>query len=335
MKKINPEKVKKICVIQLKPFGDVFLTTSYLEAIKKKYPKVEITFLTKAPFHKVLRDHPFIDKLFIIPKSKGIQYAIDRVKSFIKMFLNRFDVVIDQQYMLSSQQLCIASMAKYRIGYKRGRNELPFAYNIHIEEYEGGNRYYSATGKFDIVKPLGIERQEYELYLSIKNEEQEKVDTWIRETVGNTPFVALSPGSTAVAKKWSPQGYAQVADSIAKEGYKIVLIWGPGEESDVAKVKEVMEEDAIIALPTTIPEVVALLKRAKLFITNDGGINHMSIVAKIPVIAIFGNTSPIPWSPALSFDTHYHFFNPNKKEGDVFWGISPDDVSDFALKLIK
>ncbi len=323
---INVEKIKKICVIQLQPFGDVFLTTSYFGALKKRFPHAEIVFLTKAPYHKVLRDHPLIDRIISIPKKSGFAYGIQRIQTWIQMFTERFDIVIDQQYMLSSQQLCLASCAKYRVGYVRERRNIPLAYNVKVGPKEGTDMIYSATAKFDIVEPLGIALELYELFLSIAPQEQTKIDNWIANELNNRPFVLFSPGSTAVYKKWGAQGFATVADHFASREMTPVFIWGPGEEADVESVRSLMKEKSIVALPTTIPEGVALLKRAKLFVTNDGGINHLAIPAKVPTIAMFGNTFPGNWSPAGTFNTHHHFYNPSRDKDDPLWGINPADV---------
>lgn len=330
---INHSKIRKICIIQLQPFGDVFLTTSYLGALKEKYPDSELVFLTKAPYQKVLRNHPHIDRLFVIPKAKGIRYGIERIKSFAKMMSERFDLVIDQQYMLSSQQLALFSMAKYRIGYNRGRRNIPGAYNIQVPERVDSEEVYSATQKFDIVAPLGIELKPFKLLMDITEDEQNKVDSWIRDTLSDRSFAVISPGSTAAFKKWSPEGFAVVADHLSEKGLTPVFIWGPGEEEDVKKVQSLMKSDSVMALPTTLQEGVALLKRAKIFITNDGGINHLSVVAEIPVIAVFGKTHPGTWSPATTFKTHHHFYNSKKDENDPLWGINPQDVCDLADEI--
>jgi len=335
MRSINHSKIKKICIIQLQPFGDVFLTTSYLGALKEKYPKAEIVFLTKAPYQKVLRNHPHIDRLFVIPKATGFRYGVERMKSFLKIATERFDLVIDQQYMLSSQQLAMFSMARYRIGYSCGRRNIPGAYNIIVPESGNTEPLYSASQKFELVAPLGITAQPYTLHMDINDEEQQKVDNWITDTLEGAPFAVISPGSTAVFKKWSPEGFAKVADYLVSKGLTPVIIWGPGEEPDVEAVQSFMKEKSFKALPTTLPEGVALLKRAQIFVTNDGGINHLAVAAKIPVIAIFGNTHPGNWSPASAFDTHHHFYNPDKKSDDPLWGINPQEVCDLAEKILS
>jgi ADP-heptose:LPS heptosyltransferase len=57
-----------------------------------------------------------------------------------------------------------------------------------------------------------------------------------------------------------------------------------------------MKTSPILALPTTFNEAAALLKRAKMYISQDGGINHVAIAMKTPSIALFGpHSNPRKW----------------------------------------
>lgn len=44
----NHPSIKKVCTIQLQPFGDVFHSTSYFKALKEFYPNATLTFLMKS-----------------------------------------------------------------------------------------------------------------------------------------------------------------------------------------------------------------------------------------------------------------------------------------------
>jgi ADP-heptose:LPS heptosyltransferase len=104
MKNIDSDKIKKILVVQLGPFGDALLTTAYFEALRKKFPKSKIYYLIKEPFHKIIANHPLIDHIIRIPKKKGIRYFWERIKAIKKIRKNKFDIVIDQQNKPSTKQ---------------------------------------------------------------------------------------------------------------------------------------------------------------------------------------------------------------------------------------
>ena len=331
---IDTSQIKRICVIQLGRLGDVFLSTSYFEALKRQIPGVHITFLVKAPNHRILRDHPFIDELFIIPKAKGWQYAKERIRTFKKMANSNFDLVLDHQYKPSSMNLARISGAKYRIGLNGDRFTIPFSYT-HTVPYNSTEYRYSATQKFDVLAPLGITPEPYKMYLNITEAEQQGIDDWLTSFVPeDKPIIVLSPGSTSDFKCWNKDGFAQVADHFAKQGYEPIIIWGPSEEPIVEAVLAAMQEKGTMAIPTTPQEAVALLKRAALFITNDGGITHLSVAAEVKTVTIFAGTQPTTWAPQAEFSSHRHLYNAAAEKGDAYWGVSSQEVIELAEKLI-
>ncbi|MFT5760762.1 MAG: ADP-heptose:LPS heptosyltransferase [Alteromonadaceae bacterium] len=333
---IDRSQIKRVCVIQLGRLGDVFLSTSYFEVLKKQMPDVHITFLVKAGNHRVLRDHPYIDELFIIPKAKGVRYILERVNIFRKIANAHFDLVLDHQYKPSSMYFALASGAKFRIGLAGDRFTIPFSYT-HTVPYNVKESRYSATQKFDLISPLGFCYEPYTMYLSISTEEQQAVDVWLAKHIStNKPIVVISPGSVSDFKCWAQKGFAQIADYFAKQGNEVIFIWGPGEEAIVKAVMAQMQEKSTMALPTTPQEGVALLKRATLFISNDGGMTHLSVVVKVKTVTIFAGTEPSIWSPSEEFATHKHLYNTNKLgNSDKFAGISATQVIQTAECLLN
>lgn len=331
--RIKHRDIKKICVIQLQPFGDVFLSTSYFEALKEFYPKATLTYLMKEPFQIIVKDHPAIDKIIAIKKESGLRYLIERVKTFRKIRKEKFDLVIDQQNMPSSQVLSFISGAPYRIGYKSERKNLEFLYNIHARF---GPVRYSASQKFDIVKPLGMPEKSYKMRYTIPRQAFDHVDTWFKEQgIAPEKSILFSPGSKLAYKKWSPDGFATVATRLQDQGYQIILMCAPGEENDVKDVADRMAQAPFIAPPTALHNAAALINRIPLFLCNDGGINHLSVAVGNKVIAIFGLSNPQAWSPATEYPSHRHLYHPGFSKDDPFFGITTDQVFDAILDFLK
>lgn len=321
IKKLNPKSIKKILIIQLGPFGDVFLTTSYFEELKKKFIHAEIHYLTKKKYSAILKNHPFIDKIITTGDKHDKYYVWNRIKKILEIRQNKYDIVIDQQNKPSSQQFTWLSGARFRVGYANGR--LNMAYNLKASR---GPIRYSASRKFDILQPLGIEFVPYKLYCNVTKESEKYIDNWLeKENLSNKKLVIFSPGSPLKWKIWNPDYYSQLADKLAKDGFSIIWLWGPSELDLVKSIKNKMNEESIIALPTTFNQALALLKKSELLVCNDGGMNHLSTTANIKTLAMFGSTDTVTWSPASVFKTHHHLCN---KENDSFhdntFGITPE-----------
>ncbi len=336
MDKLNDsqlESIRRILVIQLGPFGDALLTTSYFETFKRRLPEVRLHYLVKEPYDRAIRNHPAIDEIMVIPRRTGIGYAIERLKTVGRIRSRGFDLVIDQQNMPSSQQLTFLSRARYRLGYRDAR--LSWAYNLKAGR---GPLRYSASRKFDILGPLGIEEEPYRLYFHIPEQAQDYMDSWFE----NTPFrhgeaICISPGSPVRHKRWGSRGHARLADLIQSQtDYKVILLWGPDERGDVNAVASRMETGPLVAPPTDLYQAAALLKRCRLLVCNDGGLNHIAVTTGTPTLAIFGPTDPVAWSPASVFPSHHHLHCPEYDSiKDDSFGITPEMAFERVAEILE
>ena len=104
-------------------------------------------------------------------------------------------------------------------------------------------------------------------------------------------LVLISPGAGWGAKQWPAERYGLVARSLAARGVQPVVQFGPGEE-DLAQ--RVQQASGGVAHPVSgsISELIALTRRAKLFIGGDTGPLHLAAALRVPVVAIFGPTDP-------------------------------------------
>jgi len=321
-KKPDPSSVKKILAIQLGPFGDVFLTTSYFEHLKKHFHKAQLSYMTKEKYKIIVENHPYIDDYILLHEEQGIDYYLERLRKIKEIRVENFDIVIDQQNKNSTRLFTLFSGARWKVGYEDAR--CSWVYNVKANR---GPEIYNPSKRFDMIKPLGIEPDSYQLYYSVSNDSEKYIKKWLHKNQIRKFFV-LSSGSPVEWKKWNIKNYARLADLIVRN-YELtpIWLWGPDEKKDAEKGAKLMQEDSFIAPPTSLNQAAALLKQAELFICNDGGINHLAVTTGVKTIALFGATDPHVWSPASEFENHHHMYNPkhNSKEDNSF-GYTPEEV---------
>jgi ADP-heptose:LPS heptosyltransferase len=326
------ESILKILVIQLGPFGDALLTTSYFETIKRRLPGVKIHYLIKEPYDMAIRGHPLIDAIMVIRRRSGLGYVAERIRILRAIRRERFDLVIDQQNKPSSQQLTFLSGARYRLGYADARFDR--AYNLKAGR---GPLRYSAGRKYDILGPLGIEEEAYTIRFRVPPEAESFAGAWLKEAgIEPAELVCMSPGSPVRRKRWRLASFARLADLIQTgTECRVVLLWGPGEFDQVREVETRMQTRATVAPPTDFAQAAAFLRGSRLLICNDGGLNHLAVATATPTVAVFGTTDPAVWSPASAFGHHHHLFKPglDSRKDDSF-GITPDEAFDLVRKVL-
>lgn len=323
------QHITKILILQYKPFGDILLNTGYLPALRKKFPHAQIDYLIQKPFITVLEDNPYIDHLILMEKVKKkglsyIKYLLERIRIIKRVRSKKYDCIIDQIRGTGSAQITFFSGARYRLGWKLKRWNRIYNYTVPRTNI----RYYSRL-KFDLLKPLGIDEEEHNIYYHVKKESQSKIDQWLKQiNLKPQQFLVISPGTPVLYKQWSLDHYAILADKIQETcGFKIVLLWGPGEYQEVQTIQQKMKTNAIIAIKTDFNEAAALLKRAKLLIGNDGGINHLAISQGVPSLAVFGpHSNPRKWQ-AWHKPIHVYIRNYDCKDrNDRTLGLAPEKV---------
>ncbi len=331
---IDPAGIKKILIIQFQPFGDVILSTTYLKALSEKFPAAKIDFLVRKPYDQVLFKNKYLNDIITEKTEQGIRQIISRIKLFLDIRRRNYDLIIDQQNNPGSGQAVFFSKAKYRLGWADA--DWKFTYNLKASR---GPVRYNGSRKFDILAPLGISEQPYDLFFHITEESHLYIDRWLaNEKIPKGEFICISPGSPVWSKRWHEEGFAGLADLIINNtDYKVILLWGPSEKDVVDKITRRMQNRPVTAPKTDFNQAAALISKSALLICNDGGLNHLSVALKTPTLAIFGYTKTDVWSPASVFNDHHHLQSENKAPGpfDPSFGITPEAAFNRIRDIIR
>ncbi len=119
-------------------------------------------------------------------------------------------------------------------------------------------------------------------------EAENKITTILGGT-GN--IVLITPGAGWGAKQWPADRYGKVARALADDGMTPIINFGPREEQLAAEAVSA-SDGAARPISCSIGELIALTRRARLFIGGDTGPLHLAAALRIPVVAIFGPTDP-------------------------------------------
>lgn len=120
------------------------------------------------------------------------------------------------------------------------------------------------------------------------------------------PCIVMAPTATfGPAKCWPKERFAALARALhADTGLPIVLTGTAAESAAVAAVAAAAGPGVETrAGRTTLYDLASLLRTARLFVGNDSGAAHLAAWIGIPVVALFGSTSPA-WTRPLGPRVH-------------------------------
>src|SRR5207253_1245376 len=112
-------------------------------------------------------------------------------------------------------------------------------------------------------------------------------------------LVAMNPSARWETKRWPVESFAAVGDRLQQDGAaRVVLIGGRDTRHVGKRVMRAMQTAPIDLMgQTTLKELIALLRRARLLVTNDSGPMPLAATLGTPVIALFGPTDPARTGP--------------------------------------
>jgi heptosyltransferase-2 len=118
------------------------------------------------------------------------------------------------------------------------------------------------------------------------------------------PVVALCPGAEfGPAKRWPPHQFAELASLFVRDGFRVWLIGSPNDKLASRAVLQSMGDDARqvhdLCGRTDLGTAIDLLSQAALVVSNDSGLMHAAAAVGVPVVALFGSSSP-DYTPPLS-----------------------------------
>jgi len=274
----------KILVIRFSSIGDIVLTTPILTAIKKKYPKAEIDFVTLKRFKDAISGNKNIDNLILFDKEKykGI-IGIYKFSKEIK--LNNYDVIIDLHSKIRSKMLSkFIGVKTYR--YKKRSWWKTFLVKMRLIKYSVDdtivNNYFGA-----VKKGLGIIKNSEKIEFNFTKKDLEKVEKYKNSIV-------FAPGASKETKKWPKENFGELGKLLLeKNEKKIILIGSKKEYEELEVIKKIAGDNVInLAGELTLKESGALMSQAEFVLTNDSGPFHIARGVGSKVFVIFGPTDP-------------------------------------------
>jgi ADP-heptose:LPS heptosyltransferase len=126
-------------------------------------------------------------------------------------------------------------------------------------------------------------------------------------------YVCIHAGARASDRRWPPERFAAVADVLAASGLQAVLTGTAAEAPLTRAVAAAMRTQPIdLTGKTSLGTLGAVLKNARLLLSNDTGISHVAAALQVPSVIIAGfDTSR--WAP-LNHNRHRVVYDPSLPE---------------------
>ena len=287
---------KRILVTFLMHLGDLTLTTPFIHALRAAAPHAHLDMLVDEKLKDVVLHNPYLDEVYTIDKKGRDNSVLALLAAARGLSKNQYDVVIN----LHPNERCSFLVSQVRCKARVGTTNWLFRWSM--DTFTPLDRKKHAADMYlDVLTQLGVAPLTHQ-GLEIFPGEAELASAaafWQSQGVtAQDKLVGLNIGSAVETKRWDPARFAFVADTLAREGYKIVFFGGTMDEDMVQDAVAHMETAPIIATGRfTIGELAAAMRRCALIITNDSGPMHVAISQQVPIVAMYGPSHPDLYGP--------------------------------------
>jgi len=326
--------------------GDAVMTTPALAGLREALPEARIVLLAKPLVSELFQHHPDVDEVMVYERPGRHEGALGRLRLGGELRHRRFDGALLLQNAFDAALIAFLGRIPERAGYPTdGRRFLltlpvPFPPGI-IERHEV--EYYLC-----LLDGLGIPRPvPAALKLTVTEDEKEAMARRIASLgIGRgAPIVAINPGATyGSAKRWYPDRFAAVAETLSADWSARVVIIGSTAEAPLAgEIEASMRIPAVnLAGQTSVRELMALLSLSSFLVTNDSGPMHIGAALGVPLVAIFGPTDwrrTSPWSSLakvvrVEVDCSPCRLRVCDRGHECMLGVTPGMVVDAARQLL-
>jgi len=286
--------MNRILVVTVNWLGDAILTTPAFKALKDKFPGSYLGVLAVERVKAVFDNNPYIDEVIVFDeKNKSFT---DKLEFARQLKTKRFDTVFLIHRSFTRAFICWLAGIKQRVGYTRFKNFFvltrkikPLRQPIHRQDY-----YLYLFEKCDIPIPERLPQ------FFIPQSARTKVREYLKTLTATSSYViGMNPSANWDLKRWPKDCFAQLADRLIEElNCAVVFVGAAKNAAYVESVIEKMRNKPInMCAKTNLKELGALIEQTDLFISNDSGPAHLAAALKVPLLVLFGPTSPQQTSP--------------------------------------
>jgi heptosyltransferase-2 len=283
-------QVKRILVAQTGFIGDVVLTTPLLQALKARLKPEFLAVLSTPEGAELLRDSGLVDVVITFDKRAKDKGWRGFARLGRSLQGHGFTHALAPHKSLRTGVL----LAICRIPHRTGFRESPARLFYHSTV--SPNRSLHAAGRIlSLASALGIEPTGQER-LVLRSQEKAGGASKILGEIGcdgQTPLFGIQPGSIWKTKRWVATGYGKVAKEIRERyGGRALILGGEKDKPIAAGILEHAGKEVIdLVGKTSLSDLMGILRRLKVLITNDSGPMHMAVALGVPVVAVFCSTT--------------------------------------------
>jgi ADP-heptose:LPS heptosyltransferase len=287
---------RKLLYIRNDRLGETLLNLPAAAALKAGLPGASLTVLAHAEVAPLLAILPWIDDVMADEPGGGAWWR--RAATLARRLRpRRFDLAVISNPKKELHAAAWLARIPVRVGYNRKLGRWLLTHRIEDRKALGGR--HEAEYNLDLVRALGLPAADPRWPWPAQEREQRDVDQILQSSAlqPSEPFIALHPWTSHPSKQWPTDRFVELGRRLDRElGLRVAVIGGPDERGKASFPAPLVD----LVGRCSLPQSAALLRRARLLVSNDSGPAHLAAAVGTPVLGLFSGATaagPGRWGP--------------------------------------
>ncbi len=274
-----PQDIKHLAILLPSWVGDVVMASCVWKMARKKYPNATITAVIRPHLAPILDGIDDFDHVLSLDMKTSVLKAAKKLKQI------HADAIILLPNSFRSAAIARLANIHYRCGYARNHRSWLLSNSVAVEQQ---NEPTATSNYYLHLANTTFGMHESNAIPSIVTDDTEKtiLDDFSK------PIVLLVAGASKPEKRWSPIGFAKVADALSELGVTCCAIGSPKEHELVQTIVAAATSQVhdLTRSGVTLGSLKSIVSQADLMITNDTGPRHLAVACGTPTITLYGPT---------------------------------------------
>ena len=289
----------KILVVAPSWIGDTVLAQPLFRVLHERHPALALDVIAPPWTVPVLKRMPEVRRATAHPFAHGELKLAARFRLGRTLAAERYDQAIVLPNTLKSALTPLFARIPVRTGY-RGEMRWAVLNDLrHLDERalpQIAQRYAALGLPAGTTPPQPLPRLRFVVDDAARRKSLEALGI---ADAGEA--IAFCPGAEyGPAKRWPAPYYAELARKLAAQGRPVWLI-GSANDAAIGEEIERLAPGASRNLcgKTSLDQAIDLLASARLVVTNDTGLMHVAAALRVPLLAVYGSSTPT-FTPPMS-----------------------------------
>jgi heptosyltransferase I len=304
---VDGDRLRSVVLVKLSSIGDVVHALPVAMALRRRYPRLRITWVVEPPAAPLIEHHPAVDRVVRLPPLAW-SAPVRRGRGWVRLLregldslrAEPYDAALDLQGLLKSSVVALLSRAPLRLGLggqREGSHLVSATLPVPADPVHAVEEYLAAA------EHLGAPARPIAFGLTASPAAIEAVARRMRDEgfPSNAAPILLAPSASRRRKNWPAARWSTLCEALPEE-IPLILV---GSTDHRRRHRRICGDTSRRVHDwtgrTSLPDLVATVARSRLVVAPDSAPAHIAAAIGRPLVGLYGPSDPqrlAPWGQA-------------------------------------